>query len=66
MEAAGFILPKFHLVGFSLGAQLFSRVGRNYAAKRNNSLLIRMTGLDPAGNFLIIFFILKLFGAVML
>jgi surfactin synthase thioesterase subunit len=40
---------KFHLVGFSLGAQIVGEVGRKVISKTSGTFKIpRITGLDPA------------------
>jgi pimeloyl-ACP methyl ester carboxylesterase len=48
MQAVGFNLSTFHLVGHSLGAQVLGRVGHQFA-KKHNFVFRRITGLDPAG-----------------
>ncbi|CAG9578215.1 unnamed protein product [Danaus chrysippus] len=44
---AGLDINKLHLIGFSLGAQLYGYTGRQVMA--NNLEIPRITGLDPAG-----------------
>lgn len=47
----GLILPKLHLVGFSLGAHVAGLSGRYLSEKTNGELkLTRVTGLDPSIN----------------
>jgi hypothetical protein len=48
MEAQGFDLNNFHLIGHSLGAQLAGMIG-DYFIKNYNFTFNRITGLDPAG-----------------
>ncbi|XP_032515140.2 phospholipase A1 VesT1.02-like [Danaus plexippus] len=47
LVSAGLDINKVHLIGFSLGAQLFGYTGRQVI--RNNFQIQRITGLDPAG-----------------
>lgn len=47
---AGLSVDNFHLVGFSLGAQMASVIGREVQLNSNPSILLaRITALDPAG-----------------
>lgn len=49
MKDSGFNLDKFHLVGFSLGAQLCGMIGRSINTQSNGMFKIsRITALDPA------------------
>ncbi|CAG9803035.1 unnamed protein product [Chironomus riparius] len=48
MMSIGYDFNTFHLIGFSLGAQLSGYIGR-YMQSLANFTLPRITGLDPAG-----------------